>query len=118
MLDCYEPAVREQRPVACCIYRDHAFFYRNAGALSFCDGEAWDQPSYRGDRRESTVPLFREWKEWRGEIEPGHFWCEDVRVVRAELLHGAGAPAEGRDARLGGVAVPAPEGQGRRLRRP
>ena len=31
---------------------------------------------------------------------------------------GAGAPAEGRDARLGGVAVPAPEGQGRRLRRP
>ena len=30
---------------------------------------------------------------------------------------GAGAPTEGRDARLGGVAVPAPEGQGRRLRR-
>ena len=86
MLDCYEPAVREQRPVACCIYRDHAFFYRNAGAVSFCDGEARDQPSYRGDRRESTVPLFREWKQWRGEIEPGHFWCEDVRVVRAELL--------------------------------
>ena len=78
MLDCYEPAVREQRPVACCIYRDHAFFYR--------DGEARDQPSYRGDRRESTVPLFREWKQWRGEIEPGHFWSEDVRVVRAELL--------------------------------
>ena len=68
MLDCYEPAVREQRPVACCIYRDHAFFYRNAGAVSFCDGEARDQPSYRGDRRESTVPLFREWKQWRGEI--------------------------------------------------
>ena len=86
MLDCYEPAVREQRPVACCIYRDHAFFYRNAGAVSFCDGEARDQPSYRGDRRESTVPLFREWKQWCGEIEPGHFWCEDVRVVRAELL--------------------------------
>ena len=106
MLDCYEPAVREQRPVACCIYRDHAFFYRNAGAVSFCDGEARDQPSYRGDRRESTVPLFREWKQWRGEIERG--------PGRAA---GAGAPAEGRDARLGGVALPAPEGQGRRLRR-
>ena len=86
MLDCYEPPVREQRPVACCIYRDHAFFYRNAGAVSFCDGEARDQPSYRGERRESTVPLFRDWKEWRGEIEPGHFWCEDLRVARAELL--------------------------------
>ena len=45
-----------------------------------------DQPSYRGERRESSVPLFRDWKEWRGEIEPGHFWCQDLHVARAELL--------------------------------
>ena len=86
MLDCYEPPVREQRPVACCIYRDHAFFYRNAGAVAFCDAEPRDQPSYRGERRESSVPLFRDWKQWRGEIEPGHFWCLDLHVARAELL--------------------------------
>ena len=85
MLDCYEPPVREQRPVACCIYRDHAFFYRNAGAVAFCDAEPRDQPSYRGERRESSVPLFRDWKQWCGEIEPGHFWCQDL-VARAELL--------------------------------
>ena len=39
-----------------------------------------------GERRESSVPLFRDWKEWRGEIEPGHFWCQDLHVARAELL--------------------------------
>ena len=44
------------------------------------------QPSYRGERRESSVPLFRDWKQWRGEIEPGHFWCQDLHVARAELL--------------------------------
>ena len=86
MLDCYEPPVREQRPVACCIYRDHAFFYRNAGAVAFCDAEPRGQPSYRGERRESSVPLFQDWKQWRGEIEPGHFWCQDLHVARAELL--------------------------------
>ena len=116
MLDCYEPAVREQRPVACCIYRDHAFFYRNAGAVSFCDGEARDQPSYRGDRRESTVPLFR--VEAVGRRDRARALLVRGRGRGPGRAAGAGAPAEGRDARLGGVAVPAPEGQGRRLRRP
>ena len=30
-----------------------------------------DQPRYRGERRDSNVPLFREWREWQGAIEPG-----------------------------------------------
>ena len=48
------------------VYRDHAFafFCRNARAVVFCDGEPRDQPRYRGERRDSTTPLFRDWKEW------------------------------------------------------
>ena len=53
----------------------------------------------------------------RGEIEPGHFSVRG-RARGPGRAAGAGAPAEGRDARLGGVALLAPEDQGRRLRRP
>ena len=99
--DCYEPPVREQRPVACCIYRDHAFFYRNAGAVSFCDAEPRDQPSYRGERRDSSVPLFRDWKEWRGEIDcawPGQScWAGARRACtstpRTRRCSGSGWPS-------------------------
>ena len=90
MLDCYEPAESEHCAVACCVYRDHAFFYRNAKAVAFCDGEPRDQPKYRGERKESSVPLFRDWKEWQEIVEPGHFWTKNLQL--------AGAPAQGRDA--------------------
>ena len=86
LLDCYEPLDREHRPVACCIYRDHAFFYRSARAVAFCDGEPRDQPRYRGERRDSTTPLFRDWKEWQEELEPGHFWTKNLQLARSRLL--------------------------------
>ena len=37
-MDCYEPPVKEERALALCVYRDHAFFYRSARAVAWCDG--------------------------------------------------------------------------------
>ena len=86
MIDCYEPPVKEERALALCVYRDHAYFYKSARAVAWCDGEPRDTPSYRGERRESTVPPFGEWREWQGALEPGHYWAKDLRVARSRLL--------------------------------
>ena len=86
MIDCYEPPVKEERALALCVYRDHAYFYKSARAVAWCDGEPRDVPSYRGERRESTVPPFGEWREWQGALEPGHYWAKDLRVARSRLL--------------------------------
>ena len=86
MVDCYEPPVKEERALALCIYRDHAYFYKSARAVAWCDAEPRDTPSYRGERRQSTVPPFGEWQEWLGTLEPGHYWARDLRVARSRLL--------------------------------
>ena len=75
--------------------------------VAFCDAEPRDQPSYRGERRESSVPLF-----------PGLEGVARGDRARALLVPGpargpgraagAGAPAPRGHARLGGVAVPEP----------
>ena len=85
MVDCYEPPVKEERALALC-GRDHAYFYKSARAVAWCDGEPRDTPSYRGERRQSTVPPFGEWQEWLGTLEPGHYWAKDLRVARSRLL--------------------------------
>ena len=41
---------------------------------------------YRRQRQDSSTPEFSEWKPWAGEIGCGHFWSEDLRSVRAQLL--------------------------------
>ena len=46
-------------------------FFIRARAVASSNGEPRNQPRYRGERRESTVPLFRDWKEWQGDLEPG-----------------------------------------------
>ena len=81
MIDCYEPPVKEERALALCVYRDHAYFYKSARAVAWCDGEPRDTPSYRGERR-----AFGEWREWQGALEPGHYWAKDLRVARSRLL--------------------------------
>ena len=60
-------------------YQGHAYFYKSARAVSHCDDAPRNEGLYRGNRKESTVPPFSEWRPWAGRIESGHFWAEDLR---------------------------------------
>ena len=54
--------------------------------VSHCDDTPRNEGLYRGDRKETTVPPFSEWRPWAGRVESGHFWADDLRSVRAALL--------------------------------
>ena len=70
LLDAYQPPVKENRAVAFTCYQAHAYFYRSARAVSHCDDTPRNDGLYRGDRKETTVPPFSEWRPWAGRVEP------------------------------------------------
>ena len=78
LIDAYQPPVKENKAVAFTCYQAHAYFYKSARAVSHCDDSVRDH-SHRGDRKESTLPPFSQWRPWAGRIESGHFWAEDLR---------------------------------------
>ena len=82
LLDCFQPMQKEERAIAYTAWNGHAFFC--ARAVVGCD-EA-ERHRYRRQRQDSSTPEFSEWKPWAGEIGCGHFWSEDLRSVRAQLL--------------------------------
>ena len=109
LLDAYQPPVKENRGVAFTCYQAHAYFYRSARAVSHCDDTPRNEGLYRGDRKETTVPPFSEWRPWAGRVESGHFWAEDLRSVRAALLAQGHQPkVTMRSVRLAGPAPPRP----------
>ena len=84
LLDCFQPMQKEERAIAYTAWNGHAFFYKSARAVVGCD-EA-ERHRSRRQRQDSSTPEFSEWKPWAGEIGCGHFWSEDLRSVRAQLL--------------------------------
>ena len=85
LLDCFQPAEKEEKAVAFTSWNGHAFFYRSARAVAACD-ESEQRQRFRRLKRDNPVPEFKEWQLWEGEIKPGYFYTEDLRGVRAQLL--------------------------------
>ena len=85
LLDCFQPAEKEERAVAFTCWNGHAFFYRSARAVAGCD-ESEQRQRFRRLKRDNPVPEFKEWQLWGGEIKSGYFYTEELRGVRAQLL--------------------------------
>ena len=85
LLDCFQPAEKEEKAVAFTSWNGHAFFYRSARAVAACD-ESEQRQRFRRLKRDNPVPEFKEWQLWEGEIKSGYFYTEDLRGVRAQLL--------------------------------
>ena len=85
LLDCFQPAEKEEKAVAFTSWNGHAFFYRSAQAVAACD-ESEQRQRFRRLKRDNPVPEFKEWQLWEGEIKSGYFYTEDIRGVRAQLL--------------------------------
>ena len=75
---------KEESPIAYTAWNGRAFFYKSARAVVGCDET--ERHRYRRQRQDSSTPEFSEWKPWAGKIGCGHFWSEDLRSVRAQLL--------------------------------
>ncbi|CAE7240346.1 unnamed protein product [Symbiodinium natans] len=86
LLDAYQPMEKEARAVAFTAWEGHAFFYKNARSVYQCDDADRLCPKSRAERRESAVPEFSEWREWDGQLRPGHFWTADLRAARGQLM--------------------------------
>ena len=85
LLDCFQPAEKEERAIAFTSWNGHAFFYRSARAVAACD-ESEQRQRFRRVKRDNPLPDFKEWQLWEGEIKSGYFYTEDIRGVRAQLL--------------------------------
>ena len=85
LLDCFQPAEKEEKAIAFTSWNGHAFFYRSARAVAACD-ESEQRQRFRRLKRDNPVPEFEEWQLWEGEIKSGYFYTEDLRGVRAQLL--------------------------------
>ena len=85
LLDCFQPAEKEEKAIAFTSWNGHAFFYRSARAVAACD-ESEQRQRFRRLKRDNPVPEFKEWQLWEGEIKSGYFYTEDLRGVRAQLL--------------------------------
>ena len=85
LLDCFQPAEKEEKAIAFTSWNGHTFFYRSARAVAACD-ESEQRQRFRRLKRDNPVPEFKEWELWEGEIKSGYFYTEDLRGVRAQLL--------------------------------
>eukprot|EP00439_Symbiodinium_sp_Y106_P030338 s11460_g3.t1 len=85
LLDCFQPAEKEEKAIAFTSWNGHAYFYKSARAVSGCD-DSEQRQRFRRLKRDTPVPEFKDWRPWDGEIDSGYFWTEDIRGARAELL--------------------------------
>ena len=85
LLDCFQPAEKEEKAIAFTSWNGHAYFYKSARAVSGCD-DSEQRQRFRRLKRDTPVPEFKDWRLWNGEIDSGYFWTEDIRGARAELL--------------------------------
>ena len=85
LLDCFQPAEKEEKAVVFTSWNGHAFFYRSARAVAACD-ESEQRQRFRRLKRDNPLPEFKEWQLWEGEIKSGYFYTEDLRGARAQLL--------------------------------
>ena len=90
LVDSYDPALKEHRTV-CFLAFDGALLHvqgREAGV-----GEAGGaRVLYRGEARQ-TLPPIQEWRRFdAADVQPGLFWCEDLREARRQLMAAGESP--------------------------
>ena len=65
LLDCFQPAEKEEKAVAFTSWNGHAFFYRSARAVAACD-ESEQCQRFRRLKRDNPVPELWEGAPWSG----------------------------------------------------
>ena len=79
----YEPPRKLNRCVAFACFDGHFYCYENARVVA--QTVESESQLMKNEKRED-LPPFSQWKVWGSKVEAGHFYCEDLRKVRRELL--------------------------------
>ncbi len=89
MVATYSPEHKLNRALAFTSWEDHGFVYQSAKPIA----------NLKGKRREvvatetkKMLPPFDEWQEWQGEFKPGHYYADDLMVVRRQFLESGRNP--------------------------
>ena len=90
LLSLYEPIQKVNRALVCVAYDGHAFFMKSARLVSnwtLRDGITLQERTVLQHEIKSQLPPLSEWREWKGEPSPAHFWTrESLQKVRVSLL--------------------------------
>ena len=83
LVDSYDPALKEHRTVCFLAFDGHCYMYR---AVKRVLERQAARVLYRGEARQ-TLPPIGEWRRFDAtDVQPGLFWCEDLREARRQLM--------------------------------
>ena len=88
LVDSYDPALKEHRTVCFLAFDGHCYMYRAVKRVL----ERAARVLYRGEARQ-TLPPIQEWRRFdAADVQPGLFWCEDLREARRQLMAAGESP--------------------------
>ena len=89
LVDSYDPALKEHRTVCFLAFDGHCYMYR---AVKRVLERQAARVLYRGEARQ-TLPPIQEWRRFdAADVQPGLFWCEDLREARRQLMAAGESP--------------------------
>ena len=89
LVDSYDQAVKEHRTVCFLAFDGHCYMYR---AVKRVLERQAARVLYRGEARQ-TLPPIQEWRRFdAADVQPGLFWCEDLREARRQLMAAGESP--------------------------
>ena len=85
----HDPALKEHRTVCFLAFDGHCYMYR---AVKRVLERQAARVLYRGEARQ-TLPPIQEWRRFdAADVQPGLFWCEDLREARRQLMAAGESP--------------------------
>ena len=88
LVDSYDPALKEHRTVCFLAFDGRCYMYRAVKRVL----ERAARVLYRGEARQ-TLPPIQEWRRFdAADVQPGLFWCEDLREARRQLMAAGESP--------------------------
>ena len=89
LVDSYDPALKEHRTVCFLAFDGHCYMYR---AVKRVLERQAVRVLYRGEARQTLLPI-QEWRRFdAADVQPGLFWCEDLREARRQLMAAGESP--------------------------
>ena len=78
LVDSYDPALKEHHTVCFLAFDGHCYMYR---AVKRVLERQAARVLYRGEARQTLPPI-----QDAADVQPGLFWCEDLREARRQLM--------------------------------
>ena len=89
LVDSYDPALKEHRTVRFLAVDGHCYMYR---AVKRVLERQAARVLYRGEARQTLPPIQERRRFDAADVQPGLFWCEDLREAQRQLMAAGESP--------------------------